>query len=100
MRRKNPVVHYKDADDAYKRLSARLFAYASSLLINKDQKIDAVHNAFIKVIKWVKDHPDRHISHIIVFRLVLREVHKMNRHNHSVSLDDPLMAPYFRSRQL
>lgn len=93
----NPSDHYKDVEEAYIKLSPELFGYAKKNLIEKDLYIDAVNQAFIKVLIWIEKHPDGHISYRNVYRLVLRQCRLMNRHQHFVSLDDPAFAAYFRT---
>ncbi len=94
----NKSIHYKDVDDAYRKLFPELANYASRMLANKDQSIDAVHDAFDKVIQWQARNPQGNISHKQIYRLVLRACRKINRHNRFISIDDPVMAPYMRTK--
>lgn len=93
----NESIKYANVEDAYKILSPILFKYAANQLIDRDNAIDAVNSAFIKVLEWKKRNPKGHISHNIIYRLVLRQCRLLNRHQHFVSLDDPAYSEYFRN---
>lgn len=90
-------VFYKDVDDAYRRLFSRLELYARINLIEKDNSIDAVNDAFVKVLEWEKRNPGGHISRLVIFRKVLQACRSMNRRQRMVSIHDPAFSAYFRT---
>lgn len=88
---------YKDIEEAYNALSPKMFNFAKGILLQPDLHIDAVHEAFVKVIEWKKKTPGGIIQPRIVYKQVIRVCRKMNRRNRTVSTDDPALAAYFRT---
>lgn len=88
---------YENVEDAYRKLSPELFNFARRNLIEQDNYMDVVSDAFIKVIQWANKNPNGHLSHKQIYRLTLRACRYRNRQQRMVSIHDPAYDAYFRS---
>lgn len=90
---------YEDVETAYKRLLPALTVYARRNLIEVDSAIDVVNDAFVKVLEWKKENPDKHVSYLMVRRKVLQACRSKNRQQRMVSIYDPAFSAYFRTER-
>lgn len=92
---------YYDVEGVYRNLAPALISYAKQRLIQDDDAIDAIHEAFENVIKWKIKHPGSPINPKVVYGQVTRVCRKINRRTAGiVSLDDPALSGYFRTKRI
>lgn len=63
-----PVV---DLETAYNKHVNQLVAYARGKIVRKDEALDAVHEAFEKLLEYKQKNPDSKISLFLLYKKVL-----------------------------
>lgn len=90
---------FEDVESAYRKLNSSLTIYARRNLIEQDSALDVVNDAFVKVLEWKKENPDKHVSYLMVRRKVLQACRSKNRQQRMVSIYDPAFSAYFRTER-
>lgn len=66
-------------EEAYKYLVMPLTRIASTRLFNSDFAIDAVHDAFAKLVDYTVKHPGKRISTFLLTRETIRACRRLNK---------------------
>ena len=70
---------YVSFEEAYKELVVPLSHVTSTRLFNPDFAIDAVQDAFTKVVEYLKKNPGKRISKFLLTREAIRACRRLNK---------------------
>ena len=80
----NPRQYWESVDALYKARLNSFIALASRHVYNKDLAIDAVQDAMVKCVEYIKKNPDRKLRENIARWLILKSCKKINKYSKEI----------------